>query len=90
LYQRAREFFDSAIPTDPGLRQYRQQQCVDTSLALHQALGRTAEQVNVMDTLGIDRPPMDIACRGEAALADWTEATNIRRRFEQLDAAQRT
>jgi hypothetical protein len=89
LYQRAREFYDSAIPVDPGLRQYRQQACIDTALALHQALGRSPSQVCVMDTIGLEHVPTDVLCHGEAAVADWVSALALRRRLEQLSAAQR-
>jgi hypothetical protein len=89
LYQRAREFFDSAIPVDPGLRQHRQQACIDTALALHQSLGRSPSEHCVMETIGIDRVPADVHCHGQAAVADWVSARDLRRRLEQLSAAQR-
>ncbi len=49
LYQRVREFHDCPTPVDPGLRQYRQQSCIDTARALHQALGRSPSEHCVMD-----------------------------------------
>jgi len=88
LYQKARDFFDSAIPTDVELRKYRQQACIDTALALHQALRRTPEQISIMETIGIERVPADVLCHGEA-VADWVSARDLRRRLEQLTAAQR-
>ena len=78
LYQKARDFFDSAIPTDVELRKYRQQACIDTALALHQALRRTPEQISIMETIGIERVPADVLCHGEA-VADWVSARDLRR-----------
>jgi len=89
LYQRARELYDSPIPVDPELRQVRQQACIDTALALHQALGRDPSQQCVMGTIGFERVPADVLCHGEAAVADWVSALVLRRRLEQLSAAQR-
>lgn len=79
LYQRACEFYDSAIPVDPGLRQYRQQSCIDTALALHQALGRSPSQQCVMNTIGLEQVPADVLCHGEAAVADWVSARDLSR-----------
>jgi hypothetical protein len=42
-----------------------------------------------MDTIGIERVPADVLCHGEAAVADWVSALTLRRRLEQLSAAQR-
>jgi hypothetical protein len=39
-----REFHDCPTPVDPGLRQYRQQSCIDAARALHQALGRSPSE----------------------------------------------
>jgi hypothetical protein len=88
LYQRAREFYDCPIPVDPGLRQFRQQSCIDAALALHQALGRSPSQECIMDT-GFEQVRADVLWHGEAAVADWVSALALRRRLEQLSAAQR-
>jgi hypothetical protein len=59
------------------------------ALALHQALGRSPSQQCVMNTIGLEQAPADVLCHGEAAVADWVSARDLRRRLEQLSAAQR-
>ncbi len=78
-----REFHDCPTPVDPGLRQYRQQSCIDAARALHQTLGRSPSEHCVMDTIGFEQVPADVLCHGEAAVADWVSALALRRRLEQ-------
>ena len=51
---------------------------------LHAALGRTVEQVDIMDTIEQDTAPANVIVAGAKWIADWENAVAIRQRLDQL------
>jgi hypothetical protein len=88
LYHRARSIYDSPIPVNVEARHQRQCDLIVACQELHAALNRTETQVDIIDTIDQDTPPVSVIVAGEQWIADWDNAVAIRNRLEQLAAAK--
>jgi hypothetical protein len=81
-YRRAIDLHRTPLPADPVARQAQQENYYQFCEALRVAPDRGRHRIDILDTIGFDRPPHFITA--PAFTDDWHSAVAIRKALEQL------